>query len=394
MRADVAFAAGFLEDARVATDEAKGLDPAWPAVAEMEGRLAAAVILPDLMLRTVPVEVDLNQNRAEKDGHRFFLTVALACASLALVAVVSLGHRAGLGPVGLVPGSLRSEAALAADPVVDAELETTVPAPSIPPPVAPPPVAPPPVAPPPAETLAVPTSGIAEPAVAKAPAVRDAATTAASAAANHVAAAVEAAHDTRPSKPIVSPSPPLNDAGMRSLQDTSAPTDDPVASLKPPPVEASLKPPAVEAAPLSAALPSSPSIPVSAPPATAPEPSPPSRSLTPEAIATVDARSAVRATLARYEAAYSGLNVSAARAVWPAVDERALAKAFDGLSSQRVELDRCDVSVAGATAKAICSGSAEWTPKVGGGHRRQNRQWVFELANAGGAWQIVRAEAK
>jgi hypothetical protein len=145
---------------------------------------------------------------------------------------------------------------------------------------------------------------------------------------------------------------------------------------------------------MSAALLSSPSIPVSAPPSFAPEPSPAARPLTPEAIADVDARSAVRATLARYEAAYSGLDVSAARAVWPAVDERALAKAFDGLSSQRVALDRCDVSVAGGTAKAICSGSAEWTPKVGGGQRRQSRRWAFELANAGGSWQIVRADAR
>jgi hypothetical protein len=175
---------------------------------------------------------------------------------------------------------------------------------------------------------------------------------------------------------------------------TRSPREDPVASLKPPALEAFPSPPAVDAAPLSAALPSSSSIPITAPPSFAPEPAPASKPLTPEAIAAVDARSAVRATLARYEAAYSGLNVSAARAVWPAVDGRALAKAFDGLSSQRVALDRCDVSVTGATARAICSGSAEWTPKVGGGQRRQNRQWSFQLANAGGSWQIVRAETK
>jgi hypothetical protein len=108
----------------------------------------------------------------------------------------------------------------------------------------------------------------------------------------------------------------------------------------------------------------------------------------------VDARAAVRATLARYEAAYSNLNVSAARAVWPAVDERALSRAFDGLSSQHVALDRCDVTVTGPTAHATCSGSAEWTPKVGGGQRRQSRRWAFDLANAGGTWQIVRADAR
>jgi hypothetical protein len=108
----------------------------------------------------------------------------------------------------------------------------------------------------------------------------------------------------------------------------------------------------------------------------------------------IDAQAAVRATLARYEAAYSGLNVSAARAVWPAVDARALARAFDGLASQRVALDRCDVSVNGTTAHAACSGIAEWTPKVGGGERRQNRRWAFDLVNAGGSWEILRAETR
>jgi hypothetical protein len=385
MRADMAFAAGFLEDARAATDEAKGLDPAWPAVAEMEARLAAAVILPELMLRTNPVEVDASANRAEKSGHPFLLTVALAFASMTLVAVVSLGYRAGVHPMALASGSL-SGVPLAADPVVDAELGTALPAPSVPQPVAPPL----------AEPLAVPTSGMAEPAVVNTPTVHDAGAKAASAPPNRVASSIEGARATGPSRPSVIPAP-LNAASTRSPQEepVASPKATAVeASPKAPAVEASLKPPAVEAAPMSAALLSSPSIPVSAPPSFAPEPSPAARPLTPEAIADVDARSAVRATLARYEAAYSGLNVSAARAVWPAVDERALAKAFDGLSSQRVALDRCDVSVAGGTAKAICSGSAEWTPKVGGGQRRQSRRWAFELANAGGSWQIVRADAR
>jgi hypothetical protein len=158
------------------------------------------------------------------------------------------------------------------------------------------------------------------------------------------------------------------------------------------------KAPVVEAVPLAAgALGSSPSIPVTAPAATT-APSaltrPRGESVAPNAASGIDPRTAVRATLARYEAAYSGLNVSAARAVWPAVDARALARAFDGLASQRVALDRCDVTVNGTTARALCSGTAEWTPKVGGGERRQNRHWAFDLRNAAGGWQIVRADAR
>ena len=122
----------------------------------------------------------------------------------------------------------------------------------------------------------------------------------------------------------------------------------------------SVRPAPPEAVPLSAsALPSASSVPVSTPepPAPAPKPRPA------ESVAAIDARAAVRATLARYEAAYSGLNVSAARAVWPAVDERALARAFDGLASQRVALNNCDVTVNGATARAICSGVASGLPR-------------------------------
>jgi hypothetical protein len=156
--------------------------------------------------------------------------------------------------------------------------------------------------------------------------------------------------------------------------------------------EPAFKPPAVEPVPLSAsALPVAGSIPA------APEPAPaaPSRARSPEpAAAVVDPQAAIRATLSRYEAAYSRLNVSAARAVWPTVDDRALARAFDGLASQRVALDKCDVAVSGTTARATCSGSADWTPKVGGGQRHQNRRWAFDLANAGGTWQIVRAETR
>jgi hypothetical protein len=364
MRADVAFSAGFLEDARAATDEAKELDPAWTAVAEMEERLAAGVTLPDLILRTEPVEVELTQNHAQKSGHGFLLTVALTLASVVLVAVAALGWRAGAYSLGLAPASSRAAATLAADPVVDAELEPALPAP----------VVPAPVPPAPAEPVAVSTSGLSEPAATKAPAVAGTGVKPPSAAATYVAPPGELARDARPAATNVIPPPVVNEPNVRS------PQDDPVAAFKPP---------VVETAPLAAALPSSPAIPVSTP-----EPAAPNPSLTPEAIAAVDARSAVRATLARYEAAYSALNVSAARAVWPAVDERALARAFDGLSSQRVALDRCDVSVAGGTAKAICSGSAEWTPKVGGGQRRQNRRWAFELANASGTWQIVRADAR
>lgn len=108
----------------------------------------------------------------------------------------------------------------------------------------------------------------------------------------------------------------------------------------------------------------------------------------------IDQRTAIRATLSRYEAAYSQLDVPAVLAVWPALDSRGLARAFDGLASQRVSLGSCEVDVNAGTARANCTGTAAWTPKVGGGQRTAARSWVFELMQGDGGWHIVRVAAR
>ena len=46
-----------------------------------------------------------------------------------------------------------------------------------------------------------------------------------------------------------------------------------------------------------------------------------------------------------------------AHAVWPAVNQAALARAFDGLASQAITFDQCDVQVRGAVASATCRGT-------------------------------------
>jgi hypothetical protein len=103
---------------------------------------------------------------------------------------------------------------------------------------------------------------------------------------------------------------------------------------------------------------------------------------------------AVRAVLARFAEAYSSLSASAARQVWPSVDARSLSRAFDGLESQQVLLGNCSVKVAASTARAECSGSATWAPKVRGGRRTEARRWEFDLARTNGAWLILRARAR
>jgi hypothetical protein len=117
-------------------------------------------------------------------------------------------------------------------------------------------------------------------------------------------------------------------------------------------------------------------------PAAKPEPKP------------ADESAIVRGVLSRYERAYSSLDASAASAVWPGVDRAALAHAFQGLTSQRVSLKSCDVTVNGIAARAQCSGTATWVPKVGGGARTAARTWDFELRKVDGDWTIERAIAR
>jgi len=129
-------------------------------------------------------------------------------------------------------------------------------------------------------------------------------------------------------------------------------------------------------------------------PAVAPVASLPTSSPEPPPTTVVDEAARVRSVLSKYEAAYTGLDANAAQLIWPAVDGRSLARAFQGLESQRVSLGQCTLAIDGTTARADCDGSATWTPKIGGGRRTESRHWRFELQNNGGTWQILTASAR
>jgi hypothetical protein len=103
----------------------------------------------------------------------------------------------------------------------------------------------------------------------------------------------------------------------------------------------------------------------------------------------------VRQTLQRYRTAYDDLDAHMAQAVWPAVNETALARAFDGLESQRLIFDNCNVQLAAiGRATATCRGSARYVPKVGSRDPRvEPRVWNFTLRKAGDDWQIETARA-
>ena len=99
--------------------------------------------------------------------------------------------------------------------------------------------------------------------------------------------------------------------------------------------------------------------------------------------------------LQRYRTAYEGLDARSAQAVWPAVNQAALARAFEGLESQSLTFDACDVRFRGEAATATCHGSARYVPKVGSRDPRvEPRVWNFTLRKTGSDWKIDSARAE
>lgn len=104
---------------------------------------------------------------------------------------------------------------------------------------------------------------------------------------------------------------------------------------------------------------------------------------------------AIRAVLGQYRAAYQGLDVRAARAVWPSVDAKALSKAFERLEEQQLVFDSCDIAVSGgARALVSCRGSVSYVPRVGKARRADQREWEFALTRVDDAWVIDSVSAR
>ena len=115
----------------------------------------------------------------------------------------------------------------------------------------------------------------------------------------------------------------------------------------------------------------------------------------PTATRLLDEEMLVRQALQRYRSAYDGLDAQSAQAVWPAVNQAALARAFDGLESQSLTFDACEVSVGVELAIATCQGSARYVPKVGSREPRiEPRVWSFTLHKTATDWKIDSARAE
>jgi hypothetical protein len=103
----------------------------------------------------------------------------------------------------------------------------------------------------------------------------------------------------------------------------------------------------------------------------------------------------IQSVLNRYAAAFSGLDVHGAKAVWPSVNERGLAKAFATLEQQQFDLGTCTIAVTASRAVATCNGTAQYIPRIG--HKRpqsNRRRWMFELQQHTDGWSIETVNSR
>jgi hypothetical protein len=106
-------------------------------------------------------------------------------------------------------------------------------------------------------------------------------------------------------------------------------------------------------------------------------------------------RSSIQDVLNRYQHAFNSLDASAAKALWPSVDERALGRAFDQLSRQAVVFDACKTAVTGRLAVSACQGHASYVPKIGNKmERTEAGRWTFKLRKGDSGWLIDGVESR
>lgn len=107
------------------------------------------------------------------------------------------------------------------------------------------------------------------------------------------------------------------------------------------------------------------------------------------------ARPAIVDVLRRYQAAYSRMDVSAARAVWPSVDARALARGFGTLAEQALAFGTCEIAVVEDRATAMCPGTLRYRPRVGStAPQRRNGRWEVGLARGADGWSITSVNVR
>ena len=98
----------------------------------------------------------------------------------------------------------------------------------------------------------------------------------------------------------------------------------------------------------------------------------------------------VRQLLDEYTGAFERRDVRATKALYPTVDGKALKRAFEQITSQRVTLESCDITLSGSTANARCRGSATYKPRIGTRPVQiASLDWTFDLSKQDTSWRIV-----
>jgi len=102
----------------------------------------------------------------------------------------------------------------------------------------------------------------------------------------------------------------------------------------------------------------------------------------------------IRETLERYRRAYNGLDAPLVHAIYPGVDETALAHAFGEMRSQSLQFESCTLDAQDDSARAVCRGSVRYVPAAGSSTpRTERRVWTFRLGKNDGGWTITSAWA-
>ena len=396
LKADAALDSGAIDDAREALEEIERLDTSAAGVSERRLRLQTAIADPpildppdtvaapalldlDLELRS-PVEMVPERRRA----YVWLGRVAAALLVLGAIAWFAIPRYLSQPVVGVMSTTSTAEPGVdaaqpdagrpASLPPVQVAFDEVAPASTVAEPLASEPL---PAALPTAGTDVPPVTRADDPVSARSEPIAEAAPPPAPERGAPLPAASEP-RMTTPPPPVPVASTALDRSAVSSLPTTPTPVQPSVALLPdatpPEPIAA---PPREAPSDVNVARKSDVASDVKPPPGgTAPD----------EAL--------IRSVLMQYESAYSRLDANAAGGVFPGLDRRALARAFDGLSAQQVNLGSCDVRVMGEAAIAECSGSATWTPKVGGGTHNQRRRWQFRMRNLGGEWKIIGANVR
>ena len=134
------------------------------------------------------------------------------------------------------------------------------------------------------------------------------------------------------------------------------PSDSPVVPTSAPPAPQLDLPAATAVEPLLVPPPVPQRVPSAPPPiaATANPPAAPPLDVAPAA-AVVDDGAQVKAVLQKYQAAYERLDARLVHSVWPGVNQTMLARAFEGLESQKLTFKACDIQMRGVAASAVCA---------------------------------------